>query len=233
METVVLILMMLVCFTFLLKQTFHAPIVWGCISILLLIYTGISWPLAIEQSKTQISDWLSNPSLMQDTAVIITLDVMVQIIFCIMDLRIGDGGGKKRGSRIGYLIVKWVPGFMIFPVIFSALTSVIFTFPGVSFQTISWSIAVGFSLLNPLLVLFVRYLLPEREIRLEVLFLCNLLIAILAIVATVNGRTAVEATNDADWNALAETSLVIIAGSIIGFVLYELKTKFRHKKLRK
>lgn len=233
METVVLILMMLVCFTFLLKQTFHSPIVWVGISILLLLYTGMSWPLAIEQSKTQISDWLTNPSLMQDTAVIITLDVMIQIIFCIMDLRVGDGGGRKRGSRIGYLIAKWVPGFMIFPVLFSALTSVIFSFPGISFQAISWSMAVGISLLNPLLVLLVRHLLPEREIRLEVLFLCNLLLAILAIVATVNGKTAVEATNNADWNALAETGLVIISGSIIGFVLYELKTRFRHKRLHK
>ena len=230
METVVLIIMMLVCFTFLLKQTFHSPKEWVGISVLLLIFTGLIWPVAIEQSKSQISDWLSNPTLMQDTAVIITLDVMVQVIFCIMDVRVGSGGGRKKASKICYQVVKWIPGFMIFPVIFSALVSVIFKFPGVSFSTISWSMAAVIAILVPLLTFGFRYLLPEREIRLEVLFLCNLLLAILAVVATVNGRTAVEATDNVSWRALLETCCVMMSGELIGLVLYELKRIFKQKK---
>jgi hypothetical protein len=34
----------------------------------------------------------------------------------------------------------------------------------------------------------VRWLVPEKELRLEVFFLSNALIAILGIIATVNGR---------------------------------------------
>ncbi len=69
MDTVVLVLMLLTAFNFLLKQTFWKLIAVCIIAAICAVFTGLMWPYAIEQSKTQIANWLSNQPLMLDTSV--------------------------------------------------------------------------------------------------------------------------------------------------------------------
>lgn len=64
MDTVVLVLMLLTAFNFLLKQTFWKLIAVGIITAICAVFAGLMWPYAIEQSKTQIANWLSNQPLM-------------------------------------------------------------------------------------------------------------------------------------------------------------------------
>ena len=59
MDTVVLVLMLLTAFNFLLKQTFWKLIAVGIITAICAVFAGLMWPYAIEQSKTQIANWLS------------------------------------------------------------------------------------------------------------------------------------------------------------------------------
>ena len=61
METVVVVLMILVCFNFMLKQTYRKWWSVAVIAVVCALFVGLIWPYAIEQSKTQIADWLSNP----------------------------------------------------------------------------------------------------------------------------------------------------------------------------
>ena len=66
-----------------------------------------------------------------------------------------------------------------------------FWLTGVSFTAIAYGLAFVVLLAIPALTWGVKWLIPEKELRLEVFFLSNALIAILGIIATVNGRTAV------------------------------------------
>ena len=70
-----------------------------------------------------------------------------------------------------------------------------------------------------------RWLLPEKELRLELLFLANALIAILGIIATVNGRTAVKGIDEVDWGALAGLTILFVAGALVGMILRKVKLK--------
>ena len=65
-ETLVLVMMILVCFSFVLKQTFHGVKEIMIISVLVAFFVGMTWPLAIEQSKTQIAAWIADQKLMLD-----------------------------------------------------------------------------------------------------------------------------------------------------------------------
>ena len=77
METVVFVLMILVCFNFMLKQTYRKLRSVLVISRhLCALFVGLMWPYAIEQSKTQIADWLANPALMLDTSVVLSVEVV-------------------------------------------------------------------------------------------------------------------------------------------------------------
>lgn len=70
-----------------------------------------------------------------------------------------------------------------------------------------------------------KWFLPEKDIRLELLFLSNALIAVLGIIATVNGKTAVAGNSEVDWIALGGVMAFVAAGLLCGCVAYKIKLK--------
>lgn len=228
METVVLVMMMLVCFNYIMKQTYRKKYAVVCSAIVCALFMGLMWPYAVEQSKSQIAGWLSDSALMLDVAVILTLEVAVQMAFCVLSVHIQTTVEVKPLTLWIYRILRWFPGVLIFPVLFSLLVSLIFALPGTSFQLVAWSAAAAVFVAIPIATFGVKRLLPEKEIRLEVLFLSNALIAILGVVATVNGRTAVAGISEVDLAALAALAGVcglVVLGLIGGFIQHGIRLK--------
>lgn len=225
MQTVVVVLMVLVCFNFMLKQTYRK--LWSVmvIAVASSLFVGLMWPFAIEQSKTQISDWLANPFLMLDISVVLSIEVVLQMAFCMLAAHVQTTGLIKKRVLWTYRILRWFPGILIFPVLFCGLVALIFSFPGVSFSLIAWCMAGGVLLLIPVGSFLLRCLLPEKDLRLELLFLANALIAILGIIATVNGRTAVKGTGEVDWGDLAGLIGLITAGALLGMLVRSTRFK--------
>lgn len=225
MKTVVTVLMVLVCFNFMLKQTYRK--LWSVVAIAVVsaLFVGLMWPLAIEQSKTQISDWLANPFLMLDTSVVLSIEVVLQMAFCMLAVHVQTTGMIKKRVLRTYRILRWFPGILIFPVLFCGLVALIFSFPGVSFSLIAWCMAGCVLVLIPAGSFLLRRLLPEKDLRLELLFLANALIAILGIIATVNGRTAVKGISEVNWGALAGLIGLIAAGTLLGMLVRSIRLK--------
>ncbi|MBO5251482.1 MAG: hypothetical protein J6B31_05735 [Bacteroidaceae bacterium] len=224
METVVFVLMILVCFNFMLKQTYRKLVSVVVIAVVCALFVGLTWPYAIEQSKTQIADWLANPSLMLDTSVVLSVEVVLQMAFCMLAAHVQTTGVIKKRTLWSYRMLRWFPGILIFPVLFSGLVALIFAFPGVDFSKIAWSMAAGVLVIIPAGSWFIRWLLPEKEVRLELLFLCNALIAILGIIATVNGQTAVAGVGEVDWSALAGLLVLVGLGLVAGMLIRRIRT---------
>ena len=141
METVVLVMMILVCFNYALKQTNRKIYSVLFSAAVCALFVGLMWPYAIEQSKSQISDWLADSSLMLDVAVILSLEVVIQMAFCILAAHIQTSGKVKPITIWIYRVLRWFPGVLIFPVLFSILVSAIFALPGVSFSLVAWVLA--------------------------------------------------------------------------------------------
>lgn len=224
METVVFVLMILVCFNFMLKQTYRKLVSVVVIAVVCALFVGLTWPYAIEQSKTQIADWLANPSLMLDTSVVLSVEVVLQMAFCMLAAHVQTTGVIKKRTLWSYRMLRWFPGILIFPVLFSGLVALIFAFPGADFSKIAWSMAAGVLVIIPAGSWFIRWLLPEKEVRLELLFLCNALIAILGIIATVNGQTAVAGVGEVDWSALAGLLVLVGLGLVAGMLIRRIRT---------
>ena len=168
MTTVVLILMILVCFNFLLKQTFVPRNVLAITTLVLGIFAALMWQVAIEQSKTQIIDWLHDTALMRNIAAILSIDVVVQLTFCIFTVRSAGSRGNTLRSRIIAKGLLFYPGFIIFPVVFALLVQLIFLTPGVSFTLVSTSLGVAILFAVPLGIMVLRAILPESDLRLEI-----------------------------------------------------------------
>lgn len=216
METVIILIMFMVGLSFVLKLTFMSP--WQMLAevVVLALATVSTTGIATSQSKIQISEWLQTPDLMLDLAVLLTLDVALQIAFCLY--MISDPIRLK--GRIVKNILLFIPGLLIFPVSFYLLVQVIFSHAGMDFNNLSYTLGVAITVLIPLLVYGARYLLPEDSERLEVIFYINCIIGLLGIIATVNGRTATTGVNEVNINSLLAVIGIAAIGSMIGLVLF-------------
>lgn len=230
METVVLVMMTVVCFNYLLKQTWRKPFFVALSAVVCALFVGLAWPWAIEQSKNQIAGWLADSALMLDMAVLLTLEVALQMTFCIVAAHIHTAGRVKPSVVWIYRLLRWFPGLLVFPVLFSLLVAAIFALPGISFPLTAWSLAATVAVAIPLGRWALKHLLPEKEIRLELLFLTNALIAILGIIATVNGRTAVAGITSVDWPSLGGVMAFVAAGLLLGMAAFRIKQKLMNKK---
>lgn len=231
METVVMIIMLLVGVSFVLKLTCHGWAGIAVLSVLSAAFVGFTTGFASEQSKTQIADWLCRPELMLDTSVLLTVDVLIQIFFCVLMARKLAGTLGRKGN-IALQAALWFPGLLIFPVLFSLLVEVVFALPGVDFSVIGWGTAACLLIVVPLASIGLKWLLPEVELRIELMFLINLLIAALGVVATVNGRTAATGTSSVEWGALAAVFGLLVAGSVAGIYYDRIITKKQISKLK-
>lgn len=224
MEILFLVLMVLVCFNYLLKQTYRKPYLVVLSATVCALFVGLTWQFAIEQSKSQLTEWIANTELMLDVAVVLALEVAIQIAFCILAANIQTSDKVKPLTIWIYKALRWFPGILIFPVLFSILTNLIFSMPGVSFKAVAWGIAATLLILIPLGAWGIKWLIPEKEIRLEILFFTNALVAILSIIATVNGQTAVAGVGEIEWNAFLGVIGFVLLGLALGAVAHQIRT---------
>lgn len=233
METLVILMMILVCFSFVLKQTFHGVREVMTMAVIVLVFTGLMWEVAIDQSRTQISAWLADSALMLDMAVLLSIDVALTMFFCVMHVDLKTSEHVSRRRWMTYIFLKYFPGLLIFPVMFSILVMLIFMLPGVSFQVVSWGLGAALFVLVPAMTYGLRWLLPERPIRLEVLFLVEVLLGLMGIIATVNGNTAVAGIDSFDpWSLLAVVG-VVAAGLVLGYAWHLWNIRRQCKKIEK
>lgn len=212
--------MLLVVLSFVLKHTFSGYVTLAVMAVVCALFIGFLWPVAIEQSRTQIADWLQRPALMRDTSVLLCMDVALSIAYCMLAAYLRTAGKVKKSTIWGYRLLRLYPGVTIFMVLFSLLVTAVFSFPGRDFATVAWTLAVIVAVVFLLCVSGVRWLLPEKELRLELMFLLNLFIAMMAVVVTVNGTTAVQGVGEIEWLPLATVVGLVALGTAAGWLIW-------------
>lgn len=227
MELIIQLLMLFVVLNCILKLSFWKrwqAVVFG---ILCGAFVVGSYQYAILQSKTQLADFLNNTTVMQDAAVLITVESSICFAFCFMAIR--DLFGKKvsRWSQV----LHWYVSLLIFPVLFYLLTQLIFQLSGTDFSTIAWGLAVAVAVGIPILSYVVSYLLPEKDLRLELHFLISLFVCVLGLITTVNGNVTYAATEETvNLKALFWSFGLFAVTFLIGFVWSKKKWIILQKK---
>ena len=221
MEIVVISIMLLVAVSTVLKLTFMKPLATMAEAAISAVMIIAATDLAAAQSKSRIEFWLQSPELMLDTSVLLTIDVALQIAFCIYMA----GKPANRRVRIVRTILLYMPGILIFPILFACLVELIFMLPGTEFSAISRTFAILVLILLPLAGRLMKLILPERAVRLELIFYLSCIIGVLGVVATVNGRTAAVGVNEVSLKALGTVGVIAAAGVLAGIIIYNIKTK--------
>lgn len=230
METVVYVMMGLVCFNYLLKQS-NRPLYAVAISaVVCAVFVYALWPYAIEQSKSQVQAWLGDTALMLDLSIVLWLEVALQLAYCLLSARIQTSGLLPARWLFLYRSLRWFPGVLVFPILYSLLVVTLFAWPGQPFARVAGTLAVGVLLVIPLGSWALRRVLPEKDIRLELLFLLNALVGLLGLVATVNGRTAVEGLSEVNGLSLAGVVGLTLLGGAVGWLGYRWRLQRRIRR---
>lgn len=225
-----LILQVLILFIFIntwLKLSFWRW--WQAVIFALLCALFTVWvtPFAASQSKTQLAAWMANNQVMQDLAVLVTLESALFISYCFVALK--EVFGKK--VKIWGPILFFYPGLLIFPALFYLQTQLIFSLPGTDFDQIAYGIAAGVLVLFPLLSQGIKYALPEKDLRLEVHFLVSLFICVIGLISTADGKVTYAAADESfNWKAFAFAAGLFAAMFLVGYGWYQIKWTFRKKK---
>jgi len=212
MQQILYVIMFFIMLSFIIKLSFRPVgviIVTGLLVGAFLLAVGRYAPL---QSKTQLADLLSNPSLMLDISVWISVESLLGMAFCFIMLQNITGNPWKYERWL-----KYYPGLLILPVLFYLLTQITFAFPGAEFAVISGTFAVFAAMGIIGLTLFILWVIPERSIRLEILFINWIFILILGIVSTVNGRPSIQGTHETHLPALLTLAVIFAAFFLLGF----------------
>ena len=220
MELIISILMLFIVMNCVLKVSFWKWWQAALFGVVCGVFVAATYPYAILQSKTQIADYLGHTGALQDMAVVITIESVICFAYCVAVLRGWFGQREKWWVKP----LKWYPSLLVFPVLFYLQTELIFSFSGVSFTALSYGLAVAVVVLLPLLCAFFRYLLPEKDLRLEVHFLVSLFVCIIGLLTTVNGNVTYQAVEEpTNWKALAVSFGVFLILFLIGMLWNKLK----------
>lgn len=223
MELVVQILMLFVFVGMALRLTFELSWISLLFGLVAAVFVYSTYPQAIEQTKTGLAAYIADRSLREYAAIFISLDVALLVSFAFSRL---EQPVSRRGRAVAFLL-RLYPGLLIFPVLFYLQSTLIFALPGVDFGTVSLLLAGG-ALVGIVGGSFLlRYLLPEEELRLEVLFLVQLFTFLLGIIASVDEtvRSAPESAPIA-WRGLALSLGVALVCFILGYFAPRLRQRF-------
>ena len=194
------------------------------------VFTICICPYTASQSKTQLAELMSSNQVMQDLAVLVTLESALYIAYCLVGLK--EIFGKKVTCWGSFLF--FYPGLLIFPSLFYLQALTIFSMPGTDFDSVAYVIAGGVLLLLPLLSYGVRHLFPEKDLRLEVHFLVSLFICVIGLICTADGKvTYAAANNPMNWKAFALAAGLFIVLFLAGYIIYKVKWTFQKKMKNK
>ena len=210
MELLVQILLLFVIVASVLRLSFERGwLVPSLFAVVAAVFVYLTYPYAIEQTKTGLAAYIANRSLREYAAIFISLDVAL---------------------IVAYTFSRLYPGVLIFPVLFYLQSTLIFALPGVDFGVVSLLLAFGTVVLLLGLTILLRFLLPEEELRLEILFLVELFVFILGIIASVDETIRMAPTErPIEWRGLVLTLSIGLFCFVIGYFAPRIRRRLTHK----
>ena len=187
MELVVQILLLFIIVASVLRLSFERGwIIPTLFAVVAAVFVYLTYPYAIEQTKTGLAAYIADRSLREYAAIFISLDVALIVAYSFSRLSRPRG---RWGRMIAFLL-RLYPGVLIFPVLF---------------------------------------LRPEAEQRVEVLFLVELFVFILGIIASVDETIRMAPTESPiQWSGLVLTLGIGLLCFAVGYFAPRIRRSLKH-----
>ena len=231
MEILVFILMMLVVLNCAMKTSLWTLGPRLAFALLLGAFAYWSIDYAVMQSKTQIDGWLHSEKVLQGMAIIVTLESAIGVMYCFSSL---NDDGKKTRRRFVRLLLHAYPSLLVFPVVFYGLTKLLFLQVGMDFSTISLIYAIAVVVVSLSCAALAKYLLPQKDLRIEAHLWLTVMVCLLSLLLTQNGEIIYHSqVKSIDWFSMVLTLSSAVIAMAVGFIGNRMKWKFKNNSRKK
>lgn len=197
-----------------------ARIVFGA---LLAAFVVWSERYAVQQSKTQLADYLANATALQNMAVVVTIDSVFCFGYAFCHFQDMYDTAQPR-DRWWLTVLKWYPSLLMFPVTFYAFTQTLFVAVGVDFSTTTWAFAIACLVGLPLMAEGCKWLVPERDGRVEMQLLAGCFVCVLGLISTESGKMVYKVQETStDWHMIAVAIGVFAVLFAVGMIIDRIK----------
>lgn len=185
-------------------------------SLLLGAFVAACHPYAMDINKLRLQQFLSSQSAMMDISLVVMVDLLLSGYFCMA--RIKDRS-DSRPFRWYTTLFRHLPSLLVFPALFYIQITLFFSWTGTAFGTISGVLAGGVVLLFGAASFFMRRLVPEKDLLIELVAMLSLLICALVICCTIFHPASVtlHSAGPVDWKGCALTLGGLFLLFLVGF----------------
>lgn len=227
METVMTALTVLVVAGLMLKLSCGGRAGILCVSLAASLSLWFMLRYAIELPAGSVIAWLEDRSHRLDLAVLIALEAMLMLTYCLEASRCENEDAPGKFARTFVSAMRLFPGLLIFPVLFYMEHGAVCMLPGKDFALVGGVMAIAPLIIIPGCVTLLKILIPDEGMRYELFASVELLIACVGVACTVGGSVAAPSGMDVSWEASAA-----VAGGIIALMCAG-AAKYRYFTIRK
>lgn len=232
MELIVQFLMVLICIVAGLKLS-HASRWYSWVYALAVgIFIVLTGDWTSNQPKALMSSYIEHRVLRENIAILVTLESMLFILFTFLRLTTTHSSNVLRNKvrKVVLGILTFYPSLLVFPILLYTQSQIFITMAGYDFSVLSWCFASIMVLFFGLTPIGHKRLLPERELRLELLFLSSLFIFIFGLITTVDDKMTYSAPEYVfPWQGFIIAMALLVFCMLVGFWLPYLK-RIIHKQ---
>ncbi len=230
MERIALVVLVLVALNSMFQLSQWNKNIGWVLAVVLAVIAYSTYPWIIEQNKSQLTLWFDDPEKMQHAAVLLLIETFV---FVLADLSLLKKFlGQPINKAMAY--VRYFPGVAIIVAVLYAQMQCFYTFSTVDFDALGRYFAIGVACTFVVCPMVIRWLIPERILRLEMRYLLNfgLLLGSIIISVLCKGLTYPKMTTSFEWFPFFIATAIILGTVLLGWVgsviIKQIKFKWKY-----
>ena len=186
-------------------------------------------PYAMEVNKLELQGVLSSQSAMMNISLVVMVDMLLSCYFCIA--RIKDWEDSKS-FRWYTKLFRYMPSLLVVPALYYIHITLFFSLTGVDFLRTSIGLAAGVTITFGLASFYMRKLIAEKELLIELVVILTFFVCVLVICCTIfhPSATVYNHPSPIDWVGCAGTLAVLLAIFILGYLWTQVVRMYKQRK---
>ena len=185
-------------------------------------------PSAMEVNKLELQRVLSTQSAMMNISLVV-VDMLLSGYFCMARIKDWEEGNSFRWYT---KLFRYMPSLLVFPALYYIHITLFFTLTGVDFMRTSIGLAVGVTVAFSLASFFMRKLIAEKELLIELVVILTFFVCVLVICCTIfhPSATVYNHASPVDWVGCAGTLALLLVIFILGYLWTQVVRIYKQHK---
>lgn len=184
---------------------------------------------ALEVNKLELQRVLSSQSAMMNISLVVMVDMLLSGYFCLARIKDWEEGKRFRWYT---QLFRYMPSLLVFPALYYIHITLFFTLTGVGFMKTSVALTAGVTVVFGLASFFMRKLIAEKELLIELVVMLTFFVCVLVICCTIfhPSATVYNHASPIDWAGCAGTLGLLLIIFFLGYLRTHIARIYKQRK---